>query len=489
MSKISNIKLGSTSYDVNDKQALHVHMLTSELNTISANLGDKIKTLGYYNVGDGGSSIFYVDSVATAETFSIELANGLYANLLQGNSYNVVQFGAKHDGTTDDANAIQKAIDSLPSGGGCIYFPNGSYALSKGINVGDGKANTVNNGSVSTKNAIKLIGCASNRTGNNPGSEFKLLNNVDTIISVNGRISDVEISNFTIYADGNSNNGIKITACSHSVFKHLYIYGCVNVGLGVYGGKLPTGNYNTFNEFKDVMVVINNQNAIGLEMDGIYSASNDTWISKFDICRFEATANALNCKCAVLKFVDSITFTRCHFIGYANAFTGLTLDASNNADYPAGVEFHSCSISSINVIETATAKIRKNYFIGNGTYDLEKTVNNVNLVGISDTGIPFGGWGVVCQPSDLGLSNIWSLEVLINKLDTMCYRGTKVMIAMWKPSNTDFSFPSAMTGNYALLTIDYCAPTHILIQLVDCDNNQVYRRTKYGGVLTAWVSA
>ena len=489
MSKITNIKLGSETYGVNDKQALHVYLLTSDLSSVSVNLGDNIKTLGYYAVGDGGGAIFHVENTPTNSTLSVKLNNGLYANLVQDTHYNVMQFGTKHDGTTDDSDAIQKAINALPSGGGCIYFPNGSYVLSKGIEIGDGNADSINNGRVSTKNAIKLIGCSSNRTGNNPATEFKLNKAIDTVLTVNGRISDIEISNITVFADGNANNGIKITACSHSVFKHLYIYGCTNVGLGVYGGKVPTGNYNTFNEFKDIMVVINNQNAIGLEMDGVYSASNDTWISKFELCRFEATANAVNCKCAVLKFVDSITFTRCHFVGCASSYTGLTLDASNNADYPAGVEFHSCSISSINVIETATAKIRKNYFIGNGTYDLEKTVNNANLVGISDTGVPFGGWGVVCQPSDLGLSNIWSLEVLINKLDTMCYRGTKVMIAMWRPANTDFSFPSGMTGNYALLTIDYCAPTHILIQLVDCDHNQVYRRTKYGGVLTAWVSA
>ncbi len=39
-------------------------------------------------------------------------------------------FGAKGDGTTDDTEAVRKAIDSVTSGGGVVYFPDGSYSLS-----------------------------------------------------------------------------------------------------------------------------------------------------------------------------------------------------------------------------------------------------------------------------------------------------------------------------------------------------------------------
>lgn len=52
-----------------------------------------------------------------------------------GNAYNtslfanVVDFGAKVDGTTDDATAIQDALDSLSQTGGIIYFPHGTYKI------------------------------------------------------------------------------------------------------------------------------------------------------------------------------------------------------------------------------------------------------------------------------------------------------------------------------------------------------------------------
>jgi polygalacturonase len=40
---------------------------------------------------------------------------------------NVRDFGAAGDGKTDDTKAILKALDSLPQGGGVVFFPPGHY--------------------------------------------------------------------------------------------------------------------------------------------------------------------------------------------------------------------------------------------------------------------------------------------------------------------------------------------------------------------------
>lgn len=45
---------------------------------------------------------------------------------------NVREFGAKGDGTTDDATAIQNAIDSVSSGG-MVFFPAGTYLIKTSI--------------------------------------------------------------------------------------------------------------------------------------------------------------------------------------------------------------------------------------------------------------------------------------------------------------------------------------------------------------------
>lgn len=45
--------------------------------------------------------------------------------------YNVEDYGAKHDGNTDDTAAIQAAINACyAAGGGTVFFPNGIYVLS-----------------------------------------------------------------------------------------------------------------------------------------------------------------------------------------------------------------------------------------------------------------------------------------------------------------------------------------------------------------------
>jgi len=47
----------------------------------------------------------------------------------QANTYNIKDFGAKGDGKTIDSPAINRAIDAAAkAGGGCVYFPAGTYA-------------------------------------------------------------------------------------------------------------------------------------------------------------------------------------------------------------------------------------------------------------------------------------------------------------------------------------------------------------------------
>jgi Pectate lyase superfamily protein len=49
--------------------------------------------------------------------------------------YDVKDYGAKGDGTTDDTAAITAAINALPSTGGVLYFPSGTYVTSGGFTL------------------------------------------------------------------------------------------------------------------------------------------------------------------------------------------------------------------------------------------------------------------------------------------------------------------------------------------------------------------
>jgi hypothetical protein len=56
----------------------------------------------------------------------------VHNRMVSGASFNVKDYGAKGDGTTDDTTAIQAAIDACyNANGGEVYFPQGEYLVSK----------------------------------------------------------------------------------------------------------------------------------------------------------------------------------------------------------------------------------------------------------------------------------------------------------------------------------------------------------------------
>lgn len=93
-----------------------IYNTTVEMIEDSNNLlnGQKIKTLGYYQINDGGNGYFYITDNNDTTDFQIELSNGLYATLiLENNIVNVKSFGAHGDGQTDDSEFIQKAVNLI----------------------------------------------------------------------------------------------------------------------------------------------------------------------------------------------------------------------------------------------------------------------------------------------------------------------------------------------------------------------------------------
>ena len=95
--------------------------------------GSYAKTMGYYNINDGGNGYYYItdDNTLIDDGGSvIELNSGLKAVLLNENEFiNVLQYGAKgnnnFDNTTVFTNIINRANITLKN----IYIPNGNYRI------------------------------------------------------------------------------------------------------------------------------------------------------------------------------------------------------------------------------------------------------------------------------------------------------------------------------------------------------------------------
>lgn len=115
--------------------------------------GDVIKTLGYYVVNDGGGAEYRV-RVANSEdednAFTLELANGLIAELIINGQVNVKSLGANDNGDCSDIISI-----CMSKGYYNLYFPDGTYHIDQDIALPevyfklDGRATIVGNDNVS----------------------------------------------------------------------------------------------------------------------------------------------------------------------------------------------------------------------------------------------------------------------------------------------------------------------------------------------------
>lgn len=449
MSKISNIKLGSTSYDVNDKQALHVHMLTSELNTISANLGDKIKTLGYYNVGDGGSSIFYVNSAPTAETFSIKLANGLYANLLQGNSYNVVQFGAKGDGVTDDYVTLNSAIEHC-NDGDTLYFPSGTFICDTRLNInkkikiiGSGRNTTIIKKSAQTVNDGVFI--CFNSASSNGGYLSNL--GFDGNKSKNQAIICYQCTNIIVENVSVNNKGgeaVAFSNCLSCTAKNVYADTISNLKPAFWCGFDSDTTYqHGKNKFEKCI-------GINVGLDGLIADDNETAIIEcvFTNCGNEMPTNGALGSCGI--FVDSnvnikgILINKC--ICENCSESGINIESIKQAIITENI----CRYNGLEGIKVSgdNISITDNFCYNNGNSD---TTKNPTLWLHSGIGILRGNritlLGNKCIDDRVVQKQTYGVECISGTISNLCVIGNNLKYNKTDDANIGTNYPATNVTN------------------------------------------
>ena len=75
--------------------------------------GSYARTLGFRAIGDGGGAIYKISDTGTADEMEvIAIGSTLYATLIKPSVVNPEIFGAYHDGTHDDSDFIQKAVNT-----------------------------------------------------------------------------------------------------------------------------------------------------------------------------------------------------------------------------------------------------------------------------------------------------------------------------------------------------------------------------------------
>ena len=120
-----------------DTQALITFNSVSEMKS-ATNLrsGSKCRTLGYYNVNDGGGATYYVREVTNQDTENdidiIALSDeSLVAELIITPFINVLSAGCKGDNEFDNADILEQLLDIAHDKESSLFFPHGSYRISR----------------------------------------------------------------------------------------------------------------------------------------------------------------------------------------------------------------------------------------------------------------------------------------------------------------------------------------------------------------------
>lgn len=103
--------------------------LINDTNALVNNM--KVKTLGYYEINDGGGAEYYITDTLDRTRYQ-EKVNNLYAELIiKDNTINIKQLGAKGNGVDDDSGYFRNILGKVEN----IFVPKGDYLFINTVNL------------------------------------------------------------------------------------------------------------------------------------------------------------------------------------------------------------------------------------------------------------------------------------------------------------------------------------------------------------------
>lgn len=187
-------------------------------------------TTGSYSIGD----LLYANSTTSLTRLPI---GGLSNSLKVSSSgipswsvelYNVKDFGAVGNDSTDDTAAIQTAIDAAASaGGGIVFFPQGVYRVSTNANI----LYVNSGGCLEIKTGVSLRGAGIN-------ASIIRADATQQNIILGGAANHISIHDLSIWGEFTTSQEntdcIKLLDCSNIDLYNVYCYG-MRIGFQIYG--------------------------------------------------------------------------------------------------------------------------------------------------------------------------------------------------------------------------------------------------------------
>jgi hypothetical protein len=277
---------------------------------------------------------------------------------------NVKDYGAKGDGTTDDTAAIQKAINSLPTTGGTVNIPSGTYSINANTSIKLRSRMLLN-----LATDAKLVARASSR------DRFYIVLVQD--------VSDVEIIGGELIGDRNIHTGTTgewghAIAVYHSrrvTVKKSILRDCWGDGISI-GGSSATPTDDVF--ISNVLAI--NNRRLGMTIAG--STNVKVYDSEFSFSNGTSPQSGLDIEPDAPSTASNIVISHCKFDNNArhglNMYklsSGITVQWSNfEANKSAGLV-----ILGVNKVFIRNNTIQENnnvgMFVQKETFDVQISQN------------------------------------------------------------------------------------------------------------------
>ena len=351
---------------------------------------------------------------------------------------NVLLFGAKGDGVTDDTVAIQNTINSLSTGGE-VWFPPGNYKISNTLTVGNGNGSTIN----STIHDITLRGLAGwgGFIGGIPNSDGVVITSsfAGPAIKFAGPIIGCGITHIGINVTNTSTLGVGLllSAVNWTHIDGLFVSGACGFGIQ------EIGSCET-NVFRNVYIFMNSTSATqkGIRINAGIGASSDV----FNDSWYDVTITPTNVGHIALSIgnADELRFYNLTTLPGSGGAIGIEFDYSVAPPFPGGLVFFGVDLYNNTVINTGTPPAPSNgslnvfdqFAVGNGA--VVPSVTNVSTPGLWVPYTPTitAGAGTFTTVSAVGSYMIMGRITFINVVVTVTAVGTASgQILVSYPSN------------------------------------------------------